>query len=317
MEIKLWGVRGSIPSPPDNQNFRGKLHQILAQSRGVELETPDQIDRYIDALPEHLQYYYGGDTTCITVDAGGDNFFIIDAGTGIRRLGYELMKGPAGKGEGNLKILFTHTHWDHIQGLPFFIPMYVPGNQLHFYSAIEDLQERLSLQMTDRYFPATFDGTKSNKNYIHLREAETLHMPDGLEIDILPVRHPGGCHAYRFRQGGKTFIFSTDTELLGDDLMNEQYAAFYRDADILILDAQYTLDEAFLKFDWGHTGFTMAVNCAVHWNIKQLYLTHHEPAYDDLTLYTNLNNSIAHRGLLGKEVPEIHMAREGMELHLT
>jgi len=238
----------------------------------------------------------------------------------MRRLGYEMMKGPCCKGDGIIDIFLTHNHWDHIQGLPFFIPIYIPGNVFNFYSPFKNQEELLKVQMTaPQLFPVTLDQTPPKKNFIYLdtRERKTIILEDDLIVDYYPLKHPGGSFAYRFRQNGRTFVFATDAEFTGESIeKNGTGSEFFHNADLLILDAQYTLDESFAKFDWGHTSQTMAVNCGIRWNIKHLVLTHHEPAYSDQKLYENYLVALEHRRLTGNKNPRIYIAREGLTFKL-
>ena len=169
------------------------------------------------------------------------------------------------------------------------------------------------------FFPAPFDGTASGKNFITLEKGENLplHPEKGLEIDIHPLKHPNGCFAYRFRQNGKSFVFATDCEFTGESLeLGGPDMDFFRDADLLILDSQYTLDESFTKFDWGHTSYTMAVNCGVRWKVKNLVLTHHEPSYSDDKLNENYLDALDHCKYNDSDKMNIFMAREGMTFTL-
>jgi ribonuclease BN (tRNA processing enzyme) len=124
--------------------------------------------------------------------------------------------------------------------------------------------------------------------------------------------------AYRFTENGKSFVFATDAEFTGEYLeqMKPEEDAFFSKAELLLIDSQYTLNEAFKKFDWGHTSYTMAVNCAVRWKTHHLVLTHHEPAYYDDTLETISIEAIDHRKALESDLPVVHMAREGMRFTL-
>jgi phosphoribosyl 1,2-cyclic phosphodiesterase len=314
MIIKLYGVRGSLPAPLLNRDLRFRLREILRLAIERQLKSIDQIDPFLDDLPDYLGYTAGGDTTCITV-RHKEELFIIDAGTGLRVLGDELISGPAGKGSAVLHIFLTHTHWDHIQGLPFFKPLYIPGNEIHFYSPLPDIEERLAYQTDERFFPMPFHRTGSTK-FFHRLEGP-LKTGSELIIDTHPLKHPGGSYAYRFRDGKRTFIFATDAEFTGDDLLDRSdHLNFFSQADLLILDTQYTLDESFLKIDWGHTSVSMAVNCAVHWKVKNLVLTHHEPAYSDRRIYENYENAIEHRRILKQDRPRIYLAREGTVYHV-
>ncbi len=318
MEVKLWGVRGSLPSPLSNTEYRGKIREIVRRAAQSGVGNDDaSIGSFIDDLPDTLKHTYGGNTTCVTVTSDSGRMYIVDCGTGFRRLGDELMKGDCGRGTGVLYILLTHNHWDHIQGIPFFKPLYVPGNLLKFYSPYKNQKDLLMRQMEPPCFPARFNGTASTKEY-HLLDSANLtpvEFDDGMVVDFYPLKHPNGSYAYRFRQNGKTFVFATDAEFTGEMLEEggEISDHFFGNADLLILDSQYTLDESFSKFDWGHTSFTMAVNCGLRWNTKKLVLTHHEPAYSDEKLYENFLSAVEHRDNQNNETLKIYMATEEME----
>jgi phosphoribosyl 1,2-cyclic phosphodiesterase len=318
MQIKLWGVRGSLPSPLNNQEYTGKLRRILEIAASKRITETDDLDSFMQSLPDELRYVFGGDTTCVTVKSSSGKLYIIDCGTGVRRLGNDLMESDCAKGKGVLNIMITHNHWDHIQGLPFFRPIYVPGNVLNFYSPYKNQKEILERQMSSPFFPATFEGTASEKNYILIDKAahEPIMLEDDLKLSIHPLKHPQGCFAYKFEQNGKIFIFATDTEFTGEAIEKAGDKNFFLNADLLILDSQYTLDEAFLKVDWGHTSYTMAVNCSINWNVKKLVMTHHEPAYSDDILQENYLLAVEHAEHMADVNTEILLGREGMVFDL-
>lgn len=317
MKIKLLGVRGSLPAPIDNKQYRNKIRKILDKAIESGLNDPDRVDEFINDLPENLQYTYGGNTTCVIVTSNSGMVYILDCGSGIRAFGDELLGGDCGKGQGHLKILITHTHWDHIQGLPFFKPMYIPGNLIEFYSPYETLEQSLKAQMDFTFFPASFEGTASGKEFHLLKEGESLEIEPDLFVDCYHLKHPGGSYAYRFREGEKSFVFATDAEFTGETLEKTgRRLDFFNNADLLILDSQYTLDEHFGKFDWGHTSYTVAVNCGVRWGVKHLVLTHHDPANDDDKLRSIHQDAIEHRNNMKVKKPVIHLAREGMVFNL-
>lgn len=314
MKIKLWGTRGSLSAPLSTAEYRAKLKTVLNRATQENLK-PENIDQFIENLPINLSITYGGNTTCAEVMSPGGKRVIIDAGTGIRNLGDRLMQTEFGKGKGHALMLFTHTHWDHIQGLPFFKPGYIPGNKFDFYSPIDDLKERLLIQEDFRFFPAPYLSAGATKEFHKMNPGEVLEIEKGFKIDCYPLKHPGGSYAYRFRDGKHTIIFATDAEFTGNYLEQTDIDdSFFHDADVLILDAQYTLDESFQKFDWGHTSHTMAVNLAVRWRVKNLVMTHHEPAYSDAKLKNDRQQALEHREALGQKLPNLISARDGLTI---
>ncbi|MCL1864942.1 MAG: MBL fold metallo-hydrolase [Spirochaetes bacterium] len=315
MQIRFWGTRGSLPAPINNKEYRDRLYRILELSIKNRLNKIEDIDNFITNLPNELQYLCGGDTTCVSVKSNSGKLYIIDCGTGLRRLGDFLMMGECSAGKGELNIMITHNHWDHIQGLPFFKPIYIAGNILNIYSPYENQQAALENQMASPYFPAKFQDTPSTKNYylIEYPQKNPLQLEEDLFLSIYPLKHPQGCYAYKFVQNNKSFIFATDAEFTGEAIESSGATIdFFTNADILVLDSQYTLDEAFIKVDWGHTSYTMAVNCASNWNINKLILTHHEPAYSDDILQSNHLLALEHAQLLSNIHTEILLGREGM-----
>ncbi len=316
MKVKLWGVRGSLPTPISNNEYRTKIKYILKNAIAYGLSAEDDIDRFMKTLPDHLGYTYGGNTTCVSVTSNSGATFILDCGTGLRNLGEELSNGAAENSDIPIKIFITHTHWDHIQGLPFFKPLYIPGYTLDFYSPNEDLEDRLTKQMDFQFFPASLQSTASSKNFNIITPGEEYTFDD-ITIDCYPLKHPGGSYAYRVRENNKTFIFCTDVEITGETLEQlGNHSDFFLNADLMVLDSQYTLDESFQKFSWGHTCYTVAVNCGVRWNVRNLVLTHHEPAYSDHKLKEIHTNALEHRNELRASMPNIYMAREGMSFAL-
>jgi phosphoribosyl 1,2-cyclic phosphodiesterase len=315
MQIRLWGIRGSLPAPINNEEYTDRLRNILELSIKKQLNKIENIGSFLADLPDELRYLCGGDTTCISLRSDSGKLYILDCGTGLRRLGNFLMGGECGQGKGELNIMFSHNHWDHIQGLPFFKPIYIPGNILNIYSPYKNQQNILENQMSSPHFPAEFQDTASTKNYflIEYPQKTPLQLEEDLFVSIYPLKHPQGCFAYKFVQNNKSFIFATDAEFIGETVESDSATKeFFNNGDILILDSQYTLDEAFIKADWGHTSYTMAVNCAINWNIKKLILAHHEPAYSDDILQSNYLLALEHAQQLSNVHTEILLAREGM-----
>ncbi|WP_299529723.1 MBL fold metallo-hydrolase [Ulvibacterium sp.] len=228
---------------------------------------------------------FGGNTTCMALfREEHEDIIIFDAGSGIRKLGMELMKKefhPTQK----IIIGFSHFHWDHIQGFPFFDPAYDPSKQIELIAfgeklRVSDLKKVLSKQMEGTFFPIQLDnmGAKFEYNLKKIREAEFR----GGRVLINSHNHPGGAHGYRLEVRDKVIVYCTDIE--HGDSIDKNVVSFSKDADVLIHDAQYTPEELPKFKGWGHSSWEQAIEVAERANVKHLYLTHHDPNHDDVFL---------------------------------
>ncbi|MBI4865286.1 MAG: STAS domain-containing protein [Candidatus Riflebacteria bacterium] len=243
MRIKFWGTRGSIPTPEPNM------------------------------------IKYGGDTACVEVRVGKD-VIILDAGTGLRKMGASLLTDTEWDGKAHL--LLSHTHWDHIQGFPVFAPIFQPGSELKIYGAFRAdfrLDECLEGQMSNLYFPVKFRELPSKISFTEMIE-ETLQI-GGARVSARALNHPQGSFGYRIDDGKNVVVYATDTEPLGDQ-PNTNLLELASGADILILDAQFTPEEyARSKKGWGHSTWKDCVAVATEAQAKTLILFHHDPYHDD------------------------------------
>jgi phosphoribosyl 1,2-cyclic phosphodiesterase len=314
MKVKFWGVRGSIPTPLTQSELKSRIAAAVARIRPSDLESAEAREAFLAKLPPYIFGTVGGNTTCLSIHAQNTPLVIIDAGSGIRELAAMVSRQPRQIRE--FHIFFTHFHWDHLQGLPFFSPAgYNKDNTIYFYSPKENLEEIIRGQMVPPYFPVDLDAMAAGKRYIHLRARES--RLGELEIRWKTMRHPGGSVAYKMSHDGKSMIFSTDTELSPEDFKRTpENSRFFENTDLLILDSQYTLGEAIEKYDWGHTSYSMAVDFAAEWNIKNLVLFHHEPLYNDRKIFGMLNSAEWYRARLGKKQFRVLLAVEGMEVDL-
>ena len=314
MKVKFWGVRGSISVPLTNMQLQRKISAVVQRIKPEDLSSPETRELFISKLPGYIFTTVGGNTTCVEANLADDTTIIFDAGTGLRELGLSLFK--QNKHIRHYHLFFTHFHWDHIQGLPFFSPqVYNPECSITFYSPVKNFKEILSNQMKLPYFPITIEEFRAKINYVTL-------PPEGIKINnakitYRAVNHPGGCYAYRVSENGKNFVFSTDTELReADFLKNEKSISFYENTDILVIDSQYTLDEALEKYDWGHTSFSLGVEFASEWMVKKIVLFHHEPLYEDKKIYDILEKARWYASNLYSYSPEVILAREGLEIEV-
>lgn len=280
MHVKLWGTRGSLSTPQSPQKLESRIKDILYSFFAAGYQHATDIDQYLSSLPTHQFGGYGGETLCIEVLTAQQRL-IIDAGSGLRSLGYELIKGPCGQGMAELHIFFTHFHWDHLAGLPFFVPLFIPGNVIHVYAVQPDLPDVFCTLFKKPYFPVSLDRIDATIKYHQLEPRQPYHFND---ITVTPYQldHPDPCWGYRIEADNKVLAYCVDNEIqrvsrrdLGPDL------PLYQDVDLMIMDAQYTLLESTEKVNWGHGAAPDGLEIAMREGIKRVLFVHHDPAASD------------------------------------
>ncbi|MDV6234996.1 MBL fold metallo-hydrolase [Leptospira ellisii] len=318
MRIKFWGVRGSISSSVRGESIRNKVQKILSLATPADIQSPEAIDTFLDSLSLSNWSTYGGNTTCIEIRDQKDNLVIVDGGTGLRELGNSILHEGFLEGKGKAKWIFTHTHWDHIQGIPFFVPLYSPGNAFEFISSVDNLEERLKYQHAFTHFPVPYDGFRSTKTFKFIPEGKAFPVTESISAISKSVRHPGGSFSYRFEENGKSLIFASDAEFNLDEMENIQdYLNYFRGADVLVFDTQYTFEESLQKIDWGHSSASMATDIALRANVKKLVMFHHDPSYDDEKLDAVYLRALKYKEMFDPDNQlEIIMAYEGLELEV-
>ncbi|MFO0671435.1 MAG: MBL fold metallo-hydrolase [Polyangiaceae bacterium] len=275
LTVRFWGVRGSIASP------------------GPETAA------------------VGGNTSCVEVRCG-DQRIVLDAGTGLRRLGDALMKSQD-PSDASLALLLSHCHWDHIQGLPFFVPAYVPRTKLHVYggtSGGSTVREAFAHQMTAPVFPVRLDELAARIEYTEVRHAQSFMIGD-VKVSVARGNHPGGVLAYRLDWEGQSVVYATDTEHYA--CVDTNLSQLADGADLLIYDAQYTPEEyrgeggLRSKAGWGHSTYVAAAELARASGAGTLVLFHHDPQRTDAGVAAIEDKT---RALFASTVA----AREGMSL---
>ncbi len=292
VRVRFWGVRGSIATP-----------------------GPDTVR-------------YGGNTPCVTVERGRD-LLILDAGTGLRALGLTL-QGEARGAPLSLQMLITHTHWDHIQGFPFFVPAFVPGNRVDVHgppSIDKPLERVLRGQMDPEYFPVALGEMAADVSVHEIREK---HFEVGA-FSITPqyVNHPGVTMAYRIEIDGTVVTYATDTEPYRTLMAGNAHAGaesygterdgllaqFAADADLYIADSQYTPKDYETKIGWGHTCYVDAIKVALEARAKRVALFSHDPMHDDDTIDRKLEHCKQLVAEAGADL-EVIASTEGMTVDL-
>lgn len=288
--VTFWGTRGSIPTP-----------------------GPDTVR-------------YGGNTPCVAVEGlGADqgNLVILDAGTGIRRLGGELVR-LHGRDALSVDLLLSHTHWDHIHGLPFFAPFFGKGNCVRIFGSKQgevDLEVILRQQMHPVVFPVPLDEVAAELTVAHV-DAQAFEI-DGFAVRAMRLRHPGNTLAYRLTPagGGASMAYVTDNELgSGGDYgeprsWRADFVEFLQGVDVLIHDGMFTPEELDHHRGWGHSSYLEAVTLGVDAGVRRLVLFHHRPERDDVGMDALVNQARAAARKM-KASLEVVAATEGLQLTL-
>ncbi len=274
---------------------------------------------------------YGGNTTCIEVETDDGQTIIIDAGSGIHPLAQSLLK----KMPLSSSIFLTHTHWDHIQGLPFFTPIFIPMNNIRIYGAFDpvlqrDIRDVLSRQMEYCFFPVREAELKADMQYSSLSEGQTIAIGSAKVTNII-MNHTVINFGYRIDCNGKSLFFTGDAEPLyniyhpGDDYYDEyerlisnknaMLADFVRGVDILIADSAYTEQEYQAKKGWGHGTYDTCIAMAEKAGAKALYFTHHEPQRSDEEL-DQIHDCLREKFITSAAACPFFIAYEGLEIAL-
>ena len=272
MRIKFWGVRGSTPTP-QQENMR-----------------------------------YGGNTSCVEVRVGG-SLYIFDCGTGFRTLGHELRREFEGQPI-FAHIFVSHFHWDHIQGIPFFGPLYdKPENRFLFHSLsrTRSMQKVMEEQMTSPYFPVDMSEMKARRNFYDIEQGK-VSLGD-VTIETMWLNHPQGCLGFRLESKEGVVVYATDNEP-GDAEFDKNVRKLAAGANLLIYDAQYLPEEYVArKRGWGHSHWREAVNVVMESGAKELILYHHDPDHDDACIDKIVQEARNY-------YPRVRAAAEGLEITL-
>jgi phosphoribosyl 1,2-cyclic phosphodiesterase len=259
--------------------------------------------------PETVRY--GGNTPCVEMRVGGERL-IFDGGTGLRVLGQSLLSQMPVEAY----MFFTHSHWDHIQGFPFFVPAFIKGNRFHIYGAPAPngatIKQRLNDQMLHPNFPVPLQVMGADLQFYDIELRGNVQIGDVI-VENAPLNHPGDATGYRVSWNGYAAAYITDTEHFPDRL-DENVLALAHNADVLIYDATYTDEEysssASSRVGWGHSTWQEAIKIARAANVKKLVIFHHDPLHNDDFLDRLGEQAV-------QEFPDTLMAREGLSIQLV
>lgn len=288
MRARFWGTRGSLPVALSVETLRRKITDALINADGKKFADRDEAARFVRQLPFDVGGTFGGASSCVELELSmptnaSREYFLCDLGSGAREFGHAVLQrhGPATPNV--FHIFLSHTHWDHIMGFPFFAPAYIPGNTVRIYGCHDNLEAAMRRQQDPPSFPVPLDYLKSNIQFVQLAPGVSTPISQGLSVTGMLQLHAQDSYGYRFEHDGKTLIYSTDSEHKLDSAEEtERFARFFKDADLVIFDAMYSLaDTISVKADWGHSSNMVAVELCQLAGARHLALFHHEPMHDD------------------------------------
>jgi phosphoribosyl 1,2-cyclic phosphodiesterase len=317
MLIRFWGTRGSIPSPLGHRAVKDKIREALLTARGRHLDSLEAIESFIDDdLRFSVSGTYGGNTSCVELVSGDDEYVLCDLGTGVREFGNRVLARHGPTRHHRFNVFLSHVHWDHIMGFPFFGPSYIPGNVIRIYGCHPHLRDSFIRQQSHPCFPVDFRSLAATIEFVEIEPGRDYDIA-GLTVHAIQQNHPSDSYGFRFTQEDKNVVFSTDCEHKFQ-VLNESYPFidFYRDADVLIFDAQYSLAEQIsVKEDWGHSSNMIGVELAQLAGVKHLVMYHHEPVLDDRMLEKVLEET-RHYAAMTRSVRRLHVstAYDGLEI---
>ncbi len=318
MILRFWGTRGSLPTALSGQGVRDKVIAALRAANGRKFTTDAELDQFVDdELEFAISHGFGGNSSCVEI-VGGENAMICDMGSGLRELGQKALADYGPETARRYDIFLSHVHWDHIMGMPFFAPAYIPGNEIHIHGCHEVMEVAMHRQQSAPCFPVDWDQMGADFVFDVLTPGRTYDIA-GFEVSAIKQNHAGDSYGYSFAQNGKRVVYSTDGEHTQESEAETQaYVDFLKGADLLIFDAMYSMAEMVsVKQDWGHSSNIVGVDLCHRAGVAHYCMFHHEPIYDDFALQKILDETIRYEQIMNTGAPlHVSMAYDGLEIEL-
>lgn len=294
LKAVIWGACGSLPCPATPASIERKVRRAVWAARNMDFKSENEVTAFLQSQPLSTRGTYKGNTACVEIRTGlGDEVILCDAGSGIRDYSQSLGPNPSPR---TYHIFISHLHWDHIHGFPFFTPAFAEGNRIIFHGYHKEMEAAIRAQMDNPCFPVGFDSMRAMIAF-DLRTDEAPLTIGDVRVSAIRQQHPGESWGYRFDRKGKSIVYSSDSEH-GSDTIEEDYrfVDFFRGADVLILDGQYSLEETSNeKRNWGHSNQITAVELAARAGVKTLVIFHHDAANSDRELEDSLGKALQYR----------------------
>ena len=323
MKVRFWGTRGSLPVAQKSSAIRDKIAAALVAADGRRFADLDEARGFADGeLDFAVAGTYGGATSCVEIEAGGDGdaFIVCDLGSGLREFGLDAMGRCAAGHVRTYHVFLSHFHWDHIMGFPFFVPVFDPNAKIVIHSGHTDAEEALRRQQEEISFPVAFEWLRAAISFRTLETGQQYQI-GAIKVELIEQNHSHKSYGYKFTDAaGKSVVYSTDSEHKIDRMDSESaFVEFFGGCDLVICDTMYSLaDSISMKEDWGHSSNVVAIDLCHQARARRLALFHHEPTYSDADIQRMHDETIRYEELVREDRPplEVLCAYDGLEVRV-